>query len=104
MVEIIDEPNTTYAVESQSVRYEIFGPDIPEVHNWGHATFALLDIVNRQLDHLDVKLYAFNGGNDLFGIFMTPDEAALAQRALNRKTDWPYIATPDPEWNGAYHD
>jgi hypothetical protein len=102
--ELSDEAQASYVVECAGVRYEISGPDIPDVHTWGRATFALFDIVNRQLDHLDVKLYALNGGNDLFGVFMTPDEAEVARRALNKKSDWPYIVTPDPESNGMYFD
>jgi hypothetical protein len=96
-------PSGRYIVESQDVRYEIYGPDT-ETESWARATFALFDIVNRQLDHLDTKFFAVNGGNDLIGLFMTPDEAELARRALPRKMDWPYIVTPEQEWGGMYHD
>jgi hypothetical protein len=102
--EEIEEDQGRYSVEAQGVRYEIYGPSIREADSWGNATFAIFDIVNRQLEHTDVKLFALNGGNDLFGIFMTPEDADLARRALPNKRDWPYIATPEPNWNGAYHD
>lgn len=109
MLELVDVsssnlPTGRYVVESQSVRYEIYGPELTEADSWMRATFALFDIVNRQLHHLDTKFYAVNGGNDLIGLFMTPADAARAQRALPRKMDWPYIATPEPEWGGMFHD
>jgi hypothetical protein len=102
--ESIDEASGRYDVQAQGVRYPITGPDIKAIDFWGNATFALFDIVNRQLEHLEIKFYALYGGNDLHGIVMTPDAAERAKRPLHRKQDWPYIATPEPEWNGAYHD
>jgi hypothetical protein len=102
--EEIDAENGRYSVEAQGVRYEITGPSIQEADSWGNATFAMFDIVNRQLEHTDIRFFALNGGNDLLGIFMTAGQAELARRALPHKSDWPYIVTPEPHWNGAYHD
>ena len=102
--EDIDTTTGRYVVEANGVRYQIAGPTIDEADSWGNATFALFDIVNRQLVEMDFTFYALNGGNDLFGIFMSPDDAERARRALPRKTDWPCIVTPEPRWNGAYHD
>jgi hypothetical protein len=44
------------------------------------------------------------GGNDLFGIFMTPEQAERARHALPRKSDWPYLPVPEPPWFGMFHD
>jgi hypothetical protein len=44
------------------------------------------------------------GGNDLAGIFMSTAQAEKARRALRRKTDWPYLPTPEPPWFGCPHD
>jgi hypothetical protein len=80
------------------------GPVDPYLARLGTARFALFDIVNRQLASHQLRLYAINGGNDLFGIFMTPGQADRAERALPRKSDWPYIPTAEPGWFGMYHD
>lgn len=94
----------TYSVQCGGANYPIWDPSIPTSHSWGLATFALFDIVNRQLASHQLRLYAINGGNDLFGIFMTPGQADRAQRALPRKSDWPYIPTAEPGWFGMYND
>lgn len=102
--ENVDAAAGAYAVQCGGTCYSIAGLSIPASHSWGLATHALFDIVNRQLAGQRLALYALNGGNDLFGIFMTPDQATRAQRALPRKSDWPYIPTAEPDWFGMYHD
>jgi hypothetical protein len=92
--EEIDQKSGSYVVEAAGVRYEIAGPSIREADSWDKATFAMFDIVNRQLQHTNIKFYALNGGNDLLGIFMTPEQAEFSRRALPSKKDWPYLVTP----------
>jgi hypothetical protein len=64
------------------------------------ATYALFDIVNRQLAGTDVRFFALNGGNDLSGIFMSTAQAEKARRALPRERDWPYLPVPEPSGFG----
>jgi hypothetical protein len=47
---------------------------------------------------------AVSGGSDLFGIFMPTAQAEQARGALRRKSDWPYLPTPEPPWFGMFHD
>jgi hypothetical protein len=102
--ENVDTEAGTYAVQFGGTNYPIAGPSIPTSHSWGLATFALFDIVNRHLAGHQLALYAINGGNDLFGILMTPAQAERARRALPRKSDWPYLPTAEPGWFGMYQD
>jgi hypothetical protein len=102
--ENFDAEACAYSVQYSGTNYPIFGPSIHTMHSWGLATFALFDIVNRQLAGHRLTLYAINGGNDLFGIFLTPAQAQRARRALPRKSDWPYIPTAEPDWFGMYQD
>jgi hypothetical protein len=66
------------------------------------ASYALFDIVNRQMTTTNVKLFAISGGNDLFGIFMSPSQAEHARSVLPRKADWPYLPIPERPWSGTY--
>jgi hypothetical protein len=102
--ENVDAEAGTYAVQCGGSSYSICGPSIPTSQCWGLATYALFDIVNRQLAGHRLRLYAINGGNDLFGIFMTSAQAERARGALPRKSDWPYMPTPEPDWFGMYDD
>jgi protease I len=61
-----------------------------EDESWGRATFALFDIVNRQLAKTPYRFFAINGGNDLGGMFLTPAQAEAAKKSLPRKQDWRY--------------
>jgi hypothetical protein len=100
-----------YSIDFDGHRYVISGPGAApagsresQADAWGLATYALFDIVNRQLATSDVRLFALNGGNELAGIFMSTAQAEKARRALPRKTDWPYLPTPEPPWFGMFHD
>jgi len=59
---------------------------------WQNATNIFFHIVNEQLKNSDKKFYAFYGGNDLFGGFLTPAEVNLI-KAENPKSEyeWPYL-------------
>jgi hypothetical protein len=91
-----DVDGPAYAVTAGGLRYEIAKDGTREDLAWGAATFALFDIVNRQLQEQDVRFYAVNGGNDLFGIFLTAEEHSRAIASLAARSDWPYLPTRDP--------
>ena len=93
-----------YSVDFDGRRYAVYGPNVAVEDAWGLATHALFDIVNRQLAPTGVRFHAINGGNDLFGIFMTPEQAERARQALPHKSDWPYLPVSEPPWFGMYHD
>lgn len=97
-----------YSVECGGRRYPIFDDDLDEDGGadgdpWGRATFALFDIVNSQLGAVEHKLYAISGGNDMFGMFLTPAAVERARAASARKAHWPYLPTDEPEWGGFPH-
>lgn len=94
--------DATYCVSADGREYRIQEPAVGTVETWARATFALFDIVNRQLSHVEQRLYAINGGNDLFGMFLTPRQVEEARRALPRKSDWPYLPTQEPPWYGEF--
>lgn len=103
--ENLDNDLPGYSVSWGGKQFCIYGPNLDEGagESWGRATVALFAIVNDQLKDSCYRFYAINGGNDLFGIFLTPQEAAAAQKSLPNKTDWPYIPRDGDEWFGQYH-
>jgi hypothetical protein len=88
--ELINNDEPSYTVVCQGVRYFIYG-GANQDHSWDNATFALFDIVNRQLAKTKVRFFAFNHGNDLGGMFLPPAEAEASKKTLPRKADWPYL-------------
>jgi hypothetical protein len=87
----LDQAADSYAVTALGRRYAIYGTGVDE-NPWALATFALFDIVNAQLTNTDVRFYALNGGNDLFGVFLTPLEAERSHAAMRDEPhDWPYL-------------
>jgi hypothetical protein len=93
-----------YSIDFDGRRYVVYGPGVAVEDAWGIATHALFDIINRQLNATGVRFYAINGGNDLCGIFLTPEQAERAKAALPRRSDWPYLPVPEPPWFGMFHD
>jgi hypothetical protein len=104
VIENDDSLANHYSVDFDGLRYAVYGPGVAVEDAWGLATHALFGIVNRQLASTGVRFYAINGGNDLFGIFMIPEQAERARHALPRKSDWPYLPVPGPPWFGMFHD
>jgi hypothetical protein len=100
--EIKDDDDPSYSVECQGVTYFIYGGDNQD-ESWGNATFALFDIVNRQLARTKYRLFAINGGNDLGGMWLTETEAAAAKRSLKNRKDWPYLPSAQGPWYGMFH-
>lgn len=92
----------SYIVTCAGERYVVIPNPVTD-NNWAAGTFALFDIVNRQLTQTAHRFYAINGGNDLFGIFLLPDSAVRAREALARPTDWPYLPVLDNDWGGMHH-
>ncbi len=93
ITEMRDDELGKYSVNYMSRVYRISGPDIPESESWGRATFALFDIVNKQLKGTSYRFFALNGGNDLGGMILTPIQADAAKKTLLSKSDWPYLPT-----------
>ena len=102
--EVINNDKGSYAVKSGAKEFVIYAPDLDYQggESWGRATVAFFTIVNDQLVHSGYQFYAINGGNDLGGMFLTPEEVAAAQNALP-KIDWPYLPKDEADWYGQYH-
>jgi hypothetical protein len=100
-----DDDAPSYSVRCGGRIFEIYTPDLDERegNSWGRATVALFSIVNEQLTNSTHRFYAINGGNDLFGMFLTPTQATAAQTSLPNKSDWPYLPTDEEPWYGQYH-
>ena len=105
VVEIIDDEAPRYAVLADGEEYLVFSPEEgdSEELSWGRATYIFFHIVNRQLSQSTHRFYAFYGGNDLGGMFLTPGDAELAKASLKPKTEWPYLPTLDHPWYGQAH-
>lgn len=95
VVEQLDHDLPSYAVICEGVRYPIFGPDLAPDQSWNLATYAFFQIVNKQLQHLDVKFYALYSGNDLSGIFLTTKQYELAVKSSKDKSEQPYLPKLD---------
>lgn len=103
--EFIDDETPSYSVKSKGREFLIHGPEVDdkEGDSWGRATFAFFAIVNDQLVNSDYRFYAINGGNDLGGMFLTPEQANASQATLASKRDWPYLPDNAPPWYGEHH-
>jgi hypothetical protein len=104
--EVIEDNASRYAVRYRDREYNIYSPGFEdrEGQSWGRATHALFSIVNDELVNSEHLFYAINSGNDLGGMFLTPEECEAAQKSLSGKTDWPYLPTLDHPWYGQHHD
>jgi hypothetical protein len=100
--EKIENNSPSYSVSALGKDYFIYGRD-DQKESWWRATFALFTIVNQQLEGTKYRFYAINSGNDLGGMFLTPEEAEKAKKSLPRKSDWPYLPTPEAPWYGQFH-
>ncbi|TGQ65637.1 MAG: hypothetical protein E5V49_17065 [Mesorhizobium sp.] len=103
--ESVDTYGSRYVVRAAGQEFLIHAPDVPngEGRSWGTATYIFFKIINDQLAGSEVRFYALNGGNDLFGIFLTPQQAEEARRSLPTRTDWPYLPDAEWPWYGQYH-
>lgn len=89
VIERIDNDVPSYIVSCLGTDYPIYDKNDQD-ESWRRATFALFDIVNRQLVKTPYRFFAINGGNDLGGMFLTLDQAEAAKKSL-AKRDWPYL-------------
>ena len=104
--ELIDNDTPRYSVRCREREFAIYGPELADDsgdNSWGRATYAFFEIVNEQLAVSPYRFYAINGGNDLGGMFLTPEQAKAAQKGLPRQLDWPYLPNDEPPWYGQYH-
>jgi len=93
VTEVMDSDGLGYTVHAGEQRFVIW-----EVNNgaqnddgWERATVAFFQIVNARLGNSSHRFYALNGGNDLFGIFLTEEEFAAARLAIPKRSDWPWM-------------
>lgn len=102
--EFLDADVPTYAIRCSGQEYLIYSAEEPgtEEESWARATYFFFLVVNSQLTGTGVQFYAIDGGNDLGGLFLSPDQATAAQRGLARKTDWPYIPELREPWYGQF--
>lgn len=97
-----DDDTPSYSVRCGNMAFAIYGPDVPR-DSWGRATVAFFSIVNAQLVDSSQRFFAINGGNDLFGLFLSPTQAMEARESLPNKMDWPYIPRDEEPYNGQFH-
>lgn len=103
--EIRDDHAPSYEVRFDGRRFVIYAPnlDATEGRSWGRATFAFFTIVNDQIAASPYRLFAINGGNDLAGMLLTPEQAHSARETMAKPTDWPYLPTEQHPWYGMHH-
>jgi hypothetical protein len=103
--ELLDPDVPSYRILCSGEEYLIYSGDEPgtEEESWGRATYFFFLIVNKQLSQASVRFYAVNGGNDLDGIFLSPEQAQSIQAALPSKSDWPYLPELSAPWFGQFH-
>ena len=93
--ELIDTATPRYVVRADGIQYEVFTSGTSQERSWGNATYALFRIVNAQLAKAPRRFYAINAGNELGGLFLTRRQYRAMIASLEKKTDWPYIPTPE---------
>lgn len=95
----------SYSVRCAGFEFEVYAPTHAgtDAESWGRATYALFAMVNEQLSDSDIRFYALNGGNDLGGMFLSPEAAAASRAGLPRKADWPYIPQLESPYYGQHH-
>jgi len=103
--ELIDSDLPQYAVRVDGTEYVVYSPDSVEDEGatWGVATYVFFKVVNDQLANADVRFFAINAGNDLGGLFLTPEQAEASRVTLRRPSDWPYLPEADGPWYGQHH-
>ena len=101
-----DDDGPGSVVRCNGDEFLIHCPDdgMAESRSWGRATVALFAIVNGQLQGTPQRFYAINGGHDLWGIFLTPEELLAVQQSLPDKRDWPYLPRDEDPWYGQHHE
>ncbi|ELX12406.1 hypothetical protein Jab_1c10020 [Janthinobacterium sp. HH01] len=96
VIETLSNEGLGYTVAAdgrQFVIWEVLENGKQNTDGWERATVAFFQIVNASLNASTHHFYALNGGNDLFGMFLTEQEAAAARQAIANRSDWPW--SPD---------
>lgn len=103
--ELIDNDLPRYAIRANNIEYVIYSPTENSAldQGWGVATYVFFKIINDQLNNSTVRFYAFNNGNDLGGMFLTPQQVKGFKDKIITPTDWPYLPKPDAPWYGQHH-
>ncbi len=73
------------------VIWEVVDDGKQNTDGWERATVAFFQIVNASLHASTHRFYAINGGNDLFGMFLTEQELAAARQAIAKRSYWPWL-------------
>lgn len=105
-IEEINAPDLPrYAIRANGNEYVVYSPtdSSSQYESWGTATYVFFKIINDQLRNSTVRFYAINNGNDLGGMFLTPQQAEASRATLPRPTDWPYLPEHDGPWYGQHH-
>lgn len=96
VTEALDNDGLRYTVGAggkQFVIWEVLENGKQNNDGWERATVAFFQIVNASLDTSTHHFYAINGGNDLFGMFLTEQEFTAARQAIAKRSYWPW--SPD---------
>lgn len=94
--EVLSDDGLSYTVAAggrQFVIWEVLENGKQNSDGWERATVAFFQIVNASLSASTHHFYAINGGNDLFGMFLSKQEFAAARKAIAKRAYWPW--TPD---------
>lgn len=102
--EQVDSDLPQYAVRVDGTEYVIYSPDSVEDEgaSWG-ATYVFFKVVNDQLANTSVRFFAVDAGNDLGGLFLTPEQAEASRATLPHPSDWPYLPEAAGPWYGQQH-
>jgi hypothetical protein len=101
-----------YRLKLASSDFEIYGPeDVAREATepgrvWAIATVRTFELVNQLLatTKSQERLYAVNGGNDLFGLFLTQAQfSEITSHAGSVAPGAPYQVQDDPPWYGDRH-
>jgi hypothetical protein len=102
-----------YSVMVNGERHKIYDTDEIQRRQtqpgllWGLSGARAFAIVNRLLERAGSEeiLYAVNGGNDLFGFFLTSAlREAICRYPTVKPGDRPYLHTEEYPWFGAEHE
>jgi hypothetical protein len=94
VAEVFSDDGLGYTVAAcgrQFAIWEVLESGKQNSDGWERATVAFFQIVNASLGASTHHFYAINGGNDLFGMFLTEQEFAAARKAIARRSDWPWL-------------
>jgi len=99
-----------YSLTVNGKTYLIYDADALENRSgriWGLSTVRTFEIVNGLLTSSgsNERLYAVNGGNDLFGFFLTPElREVICSHPHAAPRDRPYAPACKHPWYGQEHD